>query len=242
MSRSPLLTFTPRLLWSNDTETAMVISPFEADALLRTIRNSQQHSTHLLVYAAPVTRKMLCFNSFSFYSIPALPSTFQAPDWLVQEIGIFAGRLFFPFEEYHSICNYLGLNTQSGKQENSEDMKVDADSGSSLRTQIRRPFVKQPLSFMHEWLMIRRTSQDFSSSPMGHLCQGKRMSERDVFFGGSGEFVEDLDTMDVDTSEGEEVERDGSEDAVAGAEESDGDVEDGEIVDYEMVDCDEDIE
>ena len=69
--------------------------------------------THLIVYAAPVTRRMLHFNGLDYYSIPALPETFKIPTWLKIQLGIFAGRLYFEFEEHHDMLAYLGVRTSS---------------------------------------------------------------------------------------------------------------------------------
>ena len=43
-------------------------------------------------------------------------------------------------------------------------------------------FAKRPLMFLQEWLALRRKGQDFSHTPMGHLCQGKPLLESHPFF------------------------------------------------------------
>lgn len=94
------------ILWSCKTKCALVVSPEEADALIPILRGCISE-VHLIVYAAPVTRKMLHFNNLTYYAIPPLPASFEAPDWLKIELGIFSGRLYFDWNEYAAILEYV---------------------------------------------------------------------------------------------------------------------------------------
>lgn len=49
------------------------------------------------------------FNDFNFYSIPSLSASWEAPLWLKVEIGLFAGRLYFEYNEYALLCKYLAV-------------------------------------------------------------------------------------------------------------------------------------
>ncbi|RAQ59819.1 hypothetical protein COH20_002093 [Aspergillus flavus] len=60
------------ILWSPITDTALVIIPEEAECLIPTLRTQKTPTTHLLVYAAPFTRKMTLFNQLNFYAVPPL--------------------------------------------------------------------------------------------------------------------------------------------------------------------------
>src|SRR5436190_13431489 len=95
------------ILWAATTQTALVIIPEEAELLIPLVRDANAVLTHLLTYAGPVTRKMLHFNGLGYYAVPALPARWKPPTWLTIELGIFAGRLYFQFEEYCDICKYL---------------------------------------------------------------------------------------------------------------------------------------
>ena len=77
------------------TDTALVLSDFEADMILALIRENKRIRTYLITYAAPVTKQMLVFDTLKFYTVPALPKSWQVPAWLVRDLGIFAGRLYF---------------------------------------------------------------------------------------------------------------------------------------------------
>lgn len=70
--------------------------------------------SYLLTYSGPTTRRMrTTVGSFKFYSIPSLPTSWSPPSWLKVETGILAGRLYFDWDEYDSICKLLGIATDT---------------------------------------------------------------------------------------------------------------------------------
>lgn len=201
------------ILWNTVSEAAMVISPPEAEALLDNLR----FSTHLICYAAPVTRSMLAFDTLKFYSVPCLPAKWRAPRWLVSDLGIFAGRLYFDYENYPVICKAIGIPPP-------EDAPSEEDGWDELPSweetrKATEPFSKAPLEFLRKWLVARRKGQDFSQTPMGHVCSGKEVKRTSVFFvaegvGGRAKGVEDgvedgADRVDEEVERAEEVKRAG---------------------------------
>ncbi|KAF2790836.1 hypothetical protein K505DRAFT_281867 [Melanomma pulvis-pyrius CBS 109.77] len=156
------------LLWSCLTETALIVSPEEADLLIPILRQDPGR-THLLVYAAPVTRRMLHFNNLDYHATPQLPPDYKAPNWLKIELGIFAGRLYFEWDEFKDIQEYLGLSSDSSSNDDIQICKRDT-------------FAKYPLTFLHDWIAIRRKGQDFEHTPMGHLTTGKPLCADHPFF------------------------------------------------------------
>jgi hypothetical protein len=135
---------------------------------------------------------MVHFNDLKFWAAPRLPTDWEAPAWLRIELGIFAGRLYFEFSEYKLLCEYLGLHGDSVKLEEVEveedlglDGVVDEEFGELEEESVdknTKVFTKKPLMFLQEWLALRRKGQDFSHTPMGHLCQGKPLLESHPFF------------------------------------------------------------
>lgn len=201
------------ILWSAKSETALVIIAEEAELVIPLLRTAQNSPTHLMTYAAPVTRKMLPFHDLCYYVISALPIGWKPPTWLRIELGIFAGRLYFEFKEYAEILKYLALESQDGRaklrEETFEDgyvaemaitnsqegkcrpvvatddqiyeasgRKVDVSKAQAARL----PICNKPLSFLQEWLAIRRKGQDFTHTPMGYVCQGKVLKVDHPFF------------------------------------------------------------
>ncbi|KAF6522392.1 hypothetical protein HZS61_013920 [Fusarium oxysporum f. sp. conglutinans] len=174
------------IIWSSVAEIAVIIMPEEAEALIPIMRNSGV-PTHLLVYSIPITRKMLRFNDLTFHSIPPLPNDWKAPKWFQVELGIYAGRLYFEWDEYDAICSLLGIqNGELGNQaQDEEPTETDTDAETEIskpQTDLEHKLAKSPLTFLQEWLAVRRRGQDFAHSPMGFVSHGKRLQEDHVFF------------------------------------------------------------
>ena len=207
------------VLWSTVAETAVVVIPEEAEIVLRMARARRMHSgVHLITYASPVTRRMLPFNSLSFFSTPPLPDGWVAPAWLKTELGLLAGRLYFTWDEYEALCAFLGVvvddNSNLGALIIEEDDDIDEDyemvdeedgvaeevlddtmavtvkknrEEAALRkarssAKKNNSFAPRPLTFLQEWLAIRRHGQDFVHTPMGFLTQGKPLQANHPFF------------------------------------------------------------
>jgi len=161
----------------------------------------QARSTHpqvfLISYASPVTKKMLVFNDLKFYSMPPLPWDWQAPMWLKVELGILAGRLYFEWDEYRELCDFLAIGTGDEAMLYEEDGLEDEGGASldasaivaSAATEKEQPatvsFSKRPLTFLQDWLAVRRHGQDFVHTPMGFLTQSKPLPESHPFFCGA---------------------------------------------------------
>lgn len=186
----------------------LIVIPEEAEELFPLIRSAAFSPTSLLTYAAPVTQKMLHFNSLKFYGVPALPIFWKAPLWLQVELGIFSGRLYFEYDEYPAILKLLGVMEQSGKlteedEEEEEESLLQVDdleekaplvlttpatngtngtNGSKKAAEEARGFARKPLRFLQEWLAVRRQGQDFSHTPMGFICQGVPLLASHPFF------------------------------------------------------------
>ena len=181
----------------------MAIIPEEAEIaiqILRDLQDSNQASpTHLLSYSAPITRRMLHFNRLNYYAFPSMPEEWEAPTWLTIELGIFAGRLYFHYEEYEELLNFLGLcetvPMSSSEHENSalappgvdgvSEAIDELDVNAPNDDQAREATVKSTtlsLSFLQEWLAVRRKGQDFMHTPMGYVCQGKSLKANHPFF------------------------------------------------------------
>lgn len=175
------------ILWSIITNTALIISDFEADAILPLVRDRTPPATYLITYAAPVTRSMLVFDTLRLYTVPGLPNDWRAPAWLVRDLGLFAGRLYFDFNtQSHALYRALALPPPTSAPSDQVTKLTEAALWDELpfadaRPEISEgPFFKAPLLFLQEWLAIRRKGQDFSGSMMGRLVSGRRLEREDV--------------------------------------------------------------
>ncbi|KAI9733803.1 MAG: hypothetical protein M1818_007070 [Claussenomyces sp. TS43310] len=185
------------ILWSCVTEIALIIIPEEAELILPLVRDTKMLGTHLLTYAAPVTRKMLHFNRLDYYSVPSLPNRWKAPKRLKTDLGIFAGRLYFDYEEYRDLGEYLAFAEDSEKlatmaigslkpfmlDGSGESVEDAADEHKGEKNAVQVPsFTARPLTFLKDWLALRRKGQDFVHTPMGYICQGKALTASHPFF------------------------------------------------------------
>lgn len=144
---------------------------------------------------------MLHFNDLRYYAVPSLPKSWTAPTWLKIELGIFAGRLYFEYTEYSDLCKFLGVRESEGKLEEldsdellsaeqsaaySETREAEDDTNDETETDPKskqlQSFTAKPLTFLHEWLAVRRKGQDFAHTPMGYVCQGKPLTANHPFF------------------------------------------------------------
>ena len=149
---------------------------------------------------------MLHFNNLDFYTIPALPMGWRAPCDLKVQLGMLAGRLYFEWDEYPHLAKFLGLSENDLATPNGEDRQLveglEADgvdsvdglnkgdganeshqSNTDTHTQpLTKLFVPSPLTFMQEWLAVRRHGQDVANTPMGFITQGKPLSGDHPFF------------------------------------------------------------
>ncbi|KAJ4298924.1 hypothetical protein N0V90_004167 [Kalmusia sp. IMI 367209] len=162
------------ILWNLAAGKALVVSPEEADLVLPLLRRFRHNDssigrTHLIVYSAPITRRMLHFNNLSYHATPPLPPESKVPTWLKIELGIFSGRLYFEWNEYKELLAYLGVKASVGHEDFLGDLARDT-------------FVKKPLTFLHDWLAVLRKGQDFEHTPMGCVTTGKPLSADHPFF------------------------------------------------------------
>ncbi|RYP10373.1 hypothetical protein DL764_000707 [Monosporascus ibericus] len=197
------------ILYSPTPEAAVIITPEEAEIILPMVHKPNS-ATFLLTYAAPVTRRMLHFNDLKYYSVPLLPSSWSAPQWLTTELGFFAGRLYFEWSEYGSICRMLGIDesapmlneSDTTEGDTSDELTDFATETSAEATTIPMTYgqgdnkdakhsryksqhtglTPKPFTFTQEYLAVRRRGQEISHTPMGFLCMGKPLHENHAFF------------------------------------------------------------
>ncbi|RAO65870.1 uncharacterized protein BHQ10_001882 [Talaromyces amestolkiae] len=156
------------ILWSEVSRIAMVIIPEEAEEVIPMLRAAWGSPVHLLLYAAPVTRKMLQFDALTYYASPNLPFMWKPPTWLPFELAILSGRLYFNFSDYEALLQSI----------NAAEQDEDRPSSSSDD----QASAKNVLAFLNEWLAIRRQGQDITHTPMGYVCQGRKLRSDHPFF------------------------------------------------------------
>ncbi|KAI1207799.1 uncharacterized protein F4807DRAFT_469017 [Annulohypoxylon truncatum] len=225
------------ILHTESPEAAIIVTPEEAEHLIRIIQETKKEGkvspTRLLIYAAPVTRRMMHFNKLNFYALPPVSKNWQPPEWLTTELGFFAGRLYFDWSEYNSICKMLGIDlstpgmeeidssevdttdqTASAETSNDPDRSQKIASNPRMGTQSSHKFkglTSKPYTFTQEYLAVRRRGQDFTHTPMGFLCNGKPLNENSAFFRRADTTRRRKALMPVGTSQTDNTEGEGGE-------------------------------
>lgn len=170
------------ILYAPRSQTALVLIPEEAEIAIPIIRAAKSRNpVHLFPYASPVTRNMTSLGRLAYYAFPSLPKGTAIPDWLTIEIGILAGRLYFEFAEYGGIITYLQASRVSEADgEGAEDDGRPPSLPENGNTEVG--FAKNPLGFVLDWLTQRRRGQDITHTPMGYVCQRRKLSVEHPFF------------------------------------------------------------
>jgi hypothetical protein len=154
------------IVWAPKTETALVVIPEEAEYFMTHLvaqsRNGRDESpVHLITYAAPVTKAMLCFNSLEFCTFPELPAGHTIPERIRIELGILAGRLYVDRTEWEGVAAYVRGEDKEGSMYPGDRITDD------------------PAAFLLEWLSMRRRAIDVLHTPMGRICTGREMEMTD---------------------------------------------------------------
>ncbi|KAI1778973.1 hypothetical protein F4818DRAFT_455215 [Hypoxylon cercidicola] len=162
------------ILWSPSTRTALIVIPEEAELLIPVLRLAADKSpVYLITYAAPVTKAMLSFNNFDYYSLPALPPGYEFPGWFRFELGLLSGRLYVHSAEWDSLACRLQLPPE---------VKTELVTGLESTDGVKpTTLADDPASFLLEWLTLLRKTQDILQTPMGYICTGRRPGENHPF-------------------------------------------------------------
>ncbi|PIG79920.1 hypothetical protein AARAC_010350 [Aspergillus arachidicola] len=163
------------LLWNSQRKVGLVIIPEEAEEIIPIIRTMQSSAVHLIMYAAPFTKRMLQFDRLDYYALPSLPEGWSPPSWLPFELGILAGRLYIHFSDYEFLLEQLRLDSE-------KPITNVNPAGARPPAACDNFFVRSQLNFLQDWLTLRRQGQDISHTPMGYVCQGSRLRPDHPFF------------------------------------------------------------
>ncbi|KAF4949086.1 hypothetical protein FGADI_9160 [Fusarium gaditjirri] len=167
------------VLWRPVVEIALIIIPEEAELLLPKLRRIQNPTTFLLTYTAPVTRSLLEVGTLGYYPVPTPKKELAIPSWLSIEIGLIAGRLYLPYDQYTQLRSCLEVDERT-------EPSVITDDILCSRKQIVPNFgiisAESLGRFLNEWLAHRSRSSDIKHTPMGYLIQNRDLPENHPFF------------------------------------------------------------
>jgi hypothetical protein len=158
---------------SGKNTTVVVISPYEANALLPIIRKSSNVRLH--VYAPRVTSSMRSFSNLTFHTIPDALGLWLSPAHIRTELNLFAGQLYFDSrEEYERVCELLAL---SMAHPGTEYCEVDGFVPPAYRTGRSSPLTTSKIAILKRLIGLRRKGMGYSRTHLGQILNANPLSE-----------------------------------------------------------------
>ncbi|TKA76195.1 hypothetical protein B0A49_06950 [Cryomyces minteri] len=177
-------------LTSTMTDDVLLISPYEANELIKQVRKSDKVTLH--VFSPRTTKTMVAMDDLLFYNVTGRANGQTTAkifkDSILRDLRLFAGSLFLGEQrQYQELGNFLGILTNPQHQDDSRvrvatDGFVDAASRQILSWPIACPFESSPLPFLETMLSLRMHNQSFMHTHMGSLVNGRAIQE-DAFRG-----------------------------------------------------------
>ena len=158
---------------SGKDSTVVVISPYEANALLPAIRKKKKVRLH--VYAPRVTSSMRSFSDLTFYTIPDSPAeSWSAPAHVRTELNLFAGQLYFDSrEDYERACVLLALSMAHPDAE----CEIDGFVPLAHRTGAHSPLATSKVTIVKTLVGLRRKGMGYSRTHLGQILNANPLSE-----------------------------------------------------------------
>ena len=159
---------------SGKNSTVVVISPYEANALLPIIRKNNRVRLH--VYAPRVTSSMRSFSNLTFHTIPdTLVQPWSSPAHIRTELNLFAGQLYFDSrEEYESVCQLLAL---SMAHPGAKYCEIDGFVPPKYRTGGRSPLKTTKTAILKRLIGLRQKGMGYGRTHLGQILNANPLSE-----------------------------------------------------------------
>ncbi|KAK4551476.1 hypothetical protein LTR86_011153 [Recurvomyces mirabilis] len=166
----------------------LLISPYEANLLYRTMKSENKTSLH--VYKPRTNAAYRALDDLSFYSVPCRPSQISIPRMLALQLDLFAGQLYLSsYSDYMELCRFLGLYTGSVSDAMAKSGWIVAPDGFINRDGEGRVggesgLTKSPVSLARSLLSkIRRDGRSIAGTHMGSLLNGQLLRESEFSIG-----------------------------------------------------------
>ena len=171
----------------------VLLSPFEANALIDDIRQSEFVTLH--TYGARSSRMVRSFEDLRSFMVPHRDDLPPFPSDVINELNLFAGQLYFrSMDAYEETCGMLGLYLR----ELPEDLGQYASAigvtgfvrGSKARAALglqESQFSDNPVEFLRKLIGLRRKGQGFLPTHLGQVLHARELYEID--FGGPLRFL-----------------------------------------------------
>jgi hypothetical protein len=160
---------------SGKDSTIVVISPYEANALLPTIR--KKSTVRLHVYAPRVTFSMRSFSDLTFHTIPDIPEAepWPVPAHIRTELNLFAGQLYFDSrDDYERACVLLALTMA---HPGAKYCEIDGFVPPQHRTGEDSPLETSKVAILKKLIGLRRKGMGYSRTHLGQILNANPLSE-----------------------------------------------------------------
>ena len=173
---------TSRVLGVYVVDYIMIVSPFEANALHKSMKDSTTVTLH--IYKPRCNSGYAPLDQLDLYNISAHMTRLTVPRALVIQLNLFAGQLYIDSrEDYHEICKFLGLSTRAVTEQMTEQGWDVAADGFILsdgygRVGCQSGIMESPVKFFKILMStIRRNGDGIARTHMGSLLMGKLFQE-----------------------------------------------------------------
>jgi len=163
----------------------VLLSPFEANALVDQIRKSPFVTLH--VYAPRTSRSMCSFENLHSFMVPHRDSDPAIPSKVITELNLFAGQLFFASKSaYEETCQMLGLYLKDPPDD--VELPLDAiDVTGFVRSPSARQalgiqhtqFADNPVPLLRKLTELRRKGQGFLPSHLGQVLHSREIPDEE---------------------------------------------------------------
>ncbi|KAL4796142.1 hypothetical protein BDV19DRAFT_398433 [Aspergillus venezuelensis] len=159
------------VLSNTQDEMLLVISQYEANALLPSIRTSDKVILHM--YAPRTTKDMKSFSKLDFLTIGNIRPHSRSSR------GVFT-FYFDSFNEYIDACNFFGFATDHSLDFPADAITSEGFVNEQARNQVgwpvKCPFTTSPLLFLKSWYSIRTKGHGFSQSHIGSIIEARGLN------------------------------------------------------------------
>ncbi|KAK0750669.1 hypothetical protein B0T18DRAFT_463287, partial [Schizothecium vesticola] len=159
---------------------AVVLSPWEADALLPTFRAGGVAATlHLFAPRTSLTTRSA--EDLVLYTTPALLPKWRPPRALRLTLLLFAGQLYLrSYDDYVAMCRLLSVQYNATTSDNNDNSLARANQREE------EAFVLEPAAiqfFIALFERIRHPATDITTTDMGHILAGDVLLSPSAFSG-----------------------------------------------------------
>ena len=171
----------------------VLLSPFEANALIDDIRQSEFVTLH--TYGARSSRMVRTFEDLRSFMVPHRDDLPPFPSNVINELNLFAGQLYFrSMDAYEETCRMLGLYLRELPEGLDQYASANGVPGFVRGSEARAAFglrgsqfSDNPVEFLRKLIGLRRKGQGFLPTHLGQVLHARELYEID--FGGSLRFL-----------------------------------------------------